>query len=590
LVPVDAEGAQSSKVFKKTEQVAIAARETPTRQDYDSEDDADVEEAGEEAEDTQRLVAQAFLNACELGTLADVLERARTERVQEADREGALDDAGMDDGSLKEVLEHAHVNEASQGLSFVCASQPHQPPNEAEAIAQAAEPSSTLLGESSRLRARAALLDAWTSGRLSSVLQEEQDEWEFEQRMRQAEKSRMKTTKSQGTASQGILHARMVQAVTKLQAVQRMIVVQKHFKRLRSDRQGAAVKVQAVRRRQFAKVKTRELRRLRSEVFGVPLTVPVTNAVFIVDPRIERVEEKRPPRIGVVAFSFPGASEPCDELCRAMFLGNSWRLGSGAQAVRLASPGKPNTERTFTNSEAAFQATQFWDRADEFERLSADEAIALAKRLNIGRDPAYGGFKRSWNAMMAVLHSKFRLGSALADALLETGNAFLLWHGSAAGRDELWSNNHVGDGINWLGMQLMLVRDELRAELRAQTADGGAMTWLQYIDGIFDLEEGKPYNEETAQAWQQTVQLATGAVVKELAQEIVTIVTCARAECSKPTWNGKAQEFCGQACRKRGIDAADGTTKRSSMQPGLRQVQQFLPSNDKSRLSKLCTN
>eukprot|EP00971_Amphidinium_carterae_P102336 2026061-Amphidinium_carterae.1 len=31
----------------------------------------------------------------------------------------------------------------------------------------------------------------------------------------------------------------------------------------------------------------------------------------------------------------------------------------------------------------------------------------------------------------------------------------------AHGRDKVWSNNNIGDGKNWLGMQLMLLRDKI---------------------------------------------------------------------------------------------------------------------------------
>eukprot|EP00971_Amphidinium_carterae_P105706 2093301-Amphidinium_carterae.1 len=111
-----------------------------------------------------------------------------------------------------------------------------------------------------------------------------------------------------------------------------------------------------------------------------------------------------------------------------------------------------------------------------------------------------------------VLRAKFRPGRRFTKGLLATGDTFLLEHNSAHAacivgviwlphhpalannrfpspeyvrcsatfchscgqalpptcRDDLWSDNHVGDGRNWLGLQLMILRDELRGGARSQ--------------------------------------------------------------------------------------------------------------------------
>ena len=42
------------------------------------------------------------------------------------------------------------------------------------------------------------------------------------------------------------------------------------------------------------------------------------------------------------------------------------------------------------------------------------------------------------------------------------------------GGDNTWSDDGTGDGMNWFGLQIMLVRDELRGK----SGDG---SWTEYI-------------------------------------------------------------------------------------------------------------
>lgn len=94
--------------------------------------------------------------------------------------------------------------------------------------------------------------------------------------------------------------------------------------------------------------------------------------------------------------------------------------------------------------------------------------------------------------MLAVLQHKFSHASAMADRLLVTGQAFLLEHNSREGRDRVWSDNCNGQGTNWLGLQLMLIRDRLRQSLPL---------WTSAIGDHVDLSTGTPHDA----AWQSTV-------------------------------------------------------------------------------------
>ena len=64
--------------------------------------------------------------------------------------------------------------------------------------------------------------------------------------------------------------------------------------------------------------------------------------------------------------------------------------------------------------------------------------------------------------MLHVLKLKFQPGTSLAQVLEQTGDAFLVEHTPRTGWDSLWADNHIGDGTNWLGLQLMMVRAMLK--------------------------------------------------------------------------------------------------------------------------------
>lgn len=73
-------------------------------------------------------------------------------------------------------------------------------------------------------------------------------------------------------------------------------------------------------------------------------------------------------------------------------------------------------------------------------------------------------------------------------ALLKTEEAFLLAHDGAG-----------GDATNCLGLQLMLLRDEL----------SGKSDWTRYISTHIDLRNGTPKNKAGMEQWQGVVQRAS---------------------------------------------------------------------------------
>jgi len=210
---------------------------------------------------------------------------------------------------------------------------------------------------------------------------------------------------------------------------------------------------------------------------------------FISDPR-----RGAAPQVGVIAFYYPDKEDACDALCQAGFLGNFWSVGQDGMRV---SDRVRNTECSFSNAEAAFQALKFWHAADQFRHASGGQAFQLKKRLG-NPDFSYGGYGSNWLGMLAVLEQKFPHGSALADKLKETGDSFLLEHNAVSGRDAVWSDNSDGSGTNWLGLQLMLIRDQL----------ANRDAWTKLIRSEVDLQTGRPLGAN----WPALVQSATHAL------------------------------------------------------------------------------
>eukprot|EP00931_Biecheleriopsis_adriatica_P119523 TRINITY_DN94753_c0_g1_i1.p1 TRINITY_DN94753_c0_g1~~TRINITY_DN94753_c0_g1_i1.p1 ORF type:complete len:392 (+),score=87.08 TRINITY_DN94753_c0_g1_i1:117-1292(+) len=229
------------------------------------------------------------------------------------------------------------------------------------------------------------------------------------------------------------------------------------------------------------------------------LPTPVLDAYVLKD------DPRKPGEaVGVIAFYFPGYNEPWDQKCQAGFLGNFFLQPKGEE-ICIAPPSFPEREHSFTNAEAAFQALKLWKYADEFEHADGSSAFALKNKLYSEADMTYSGFGSNWNAMLGVLRQKFRVGTACAAALLATGDTFLLEHNAVAGRDKIWSDNKLGDGTNWLGLQLMVLRDDLRA-------NGDSGTWTNYLRSLLDLESGRPQDASCTVKWQETVQAAASAV------------------------------------------------------------------------------
>mmetsp|Transcript_4890 Transcript_4890/g.13729 ORF Transcript_4890/g.13729 Transcript_4890/m.13729 type:complete len:930 (-) Transcript_4890:77-2866(-) len=237
---------------------------------------------------------------------------------------------------------------------------------------------------------------------------------------------------------------------------------------------------------------------------------PQASKVTMADPRNTKL------KVGVIAFDYPGRAEAWDVLCGAAFLGNRSDLGPDGMDLTATGPASARPERhTFANAEAAFQALLFWDQAHRFRALSGQQAVQLHQQFQGSGDPQYAGYGSQWLGMFAVLRAKFQHGRPCAEALLKTGDAYLLNHRGDAIADTLWSNNSTGSGMNWLGMLLMLIRDEVRF------FNGAPPLWTDHIQNYcgVDLKTGYMYSSLSQNNWPTTVRNATYALVQSLAHQ-----------------------------------------------------------------------
>mmetsp|Transcript_26013 Transcript_26013/g.57203 ORF Transcript_26013/g.57203 Transcript_26013/m.57203 type:complete len:433 (-) Transcript_26013:83-1381(-) len=266
-----------------------------------------------------------------------------------------------------------------------------------------------------------------------------------------------------------------------------------------------------------------------------PKYKPNISAIVMADPRTPETAD-----LGVCAFYYPGKNEPCDDVCQGYIFGNFWEeAGAWVEIDGVR----------FRTAEGAFQAMKFWPKAKQFSELAGGQVFSLKKQLELGGvDRTYNGRGNNWKAMLEVLRAKFRPGSRLAEALLATGEAFMLEHNSTVGRDQIWSNNHIGDGRNWLGLQLMLVRDELRLRTASITHRPSLCSWTDFFRNLVDLESGEPLASSDAQRWRRIVQVATDKVRQQLSQGSVAEI-CKRPGCSLPTFDGNAG-YCTKTCKR----------------------------------------
>ena len=284
--------------------------------------------------------------------------------------------------------------------------------------------------------------------------------------------------------------------------------------------------------------------------------------------------------VPVIAFYYPGKPEAWDNLCKGGFLGNFWEVG--VDGISLPIIANDNKVSSYTNAEAAFQALKFPNDTEAFRYIDGDAAFNLKRSDGYAghEDHSYSGFGGNWKGMLNVLYAKFSIrpghhgGNQLAIALYHTGDSYLLEHNATSGRDKVWSDNSDGKGMNWLGLQLMIVRDyhnwlwgkrmqpshfawsEWMHELGGTQMQPSRFTWSRWIqeEGLINLESGvnmQNYGQAAYGAWQASVQLARDQLVKALGGPQQQKHPCAAKHlgCQGNSWNNKEGNHCSKKCR-----------------------------------------
>jgi len=220
------------------------------------------------------------------------------------------------------------------------------------------------------------------------------------------------------------------------------------------------------------------------------------------NPQIIETDDDLFAQRGIIGFYYPDEETDIDLICQSGFLGNFFDLSLMPLSPMLINLNPPahETSYTFRNSESAFQALKFWDYASKFSPLSGNEAFQLKRSLTKKglADWSYAGYGGNYQGMMACLKIKFAPETLMANALLKTGDAWLQERNIKVGRDNTWSDNGDGTGKNWLGIQLMLLRDELKYGSSASSIEG---TWTSTISSSMDISNGSQLTDNTIQAY-----------------------------------------------------------------------------------------
>jgi len=146
-----------------------------------------------------------------------------------------------------------------------------------------------------------------------------------------------------------------------------------------------------------------------------------------------------------------------------VFRGPRWFLSNMAE-VRMGAPYEGHL-----SAESAFQSEKTMDpeSREKFKGLNGFEARKLGKQVVLRPD---------WNeskelVMLEVLRCKFRDPDMRAQLLATGVEGITHYTTNGQGRwwfDPFWGVSEDGKGANYLGILLMQVRDEIRAEVHAQ--------------------------------------------------------------------------------------------------------------------------
>jgi predicted NAD-dependent protein-ADP-ribosyltransferase YbiA (DUF1768 family) len=234
----------------------------------------------------------------------------------------------------------------------------------------------------------------------------------------------------------------------------------------------------------------------------------------------------------VIAFYYPGYDTTVDLIYKSSFLANFPN-----QNPLLLYEGL-----TYKNVEAAYQAQKFPNEIKlQFIKLSGGDAFRLSRNYkSIARQ--FTSIE-AWRMMLYLLNIKFS-NPELKCKLNNTEDTFLLEHNDKIGRDVRWSNNGDGTGTNWLGLQLMIIRDLNRPEEYHK--------WLPLIKQYINIETGEFISLNTQAIWMNLVFTYTNKVINIIKEYKIKSTQysltniCNRTGCNQPKFNG--HNYCSKTC------------------------------------------
>ena len=120
---------------------------------------------------------------------------------------------------------------------------------------------------------------------------------------------------------------------------------------------------------------------------------------------------------------------------------------------------------TVPTSEHLFQAAKFLDKNKEYAKAIL-KAETPGKTAQMGRDRKVQGFADNWDAksfyvMLNIVREKAKVCPQFKNDLISTGDKFLI-ENTTPSNDRIWGCGKDGWGKNWLGLVLMIARDELK--------------------------------------------------------------------------------------------------------------------------------
>jgi len=137
----------------------------------------------------------------------------------------------------------------------------------------------------------------------------------------------------------------------------------------------------------------------------------------------------------------------------------------------------------YSTALAAYEGMYHFSDKSSDKYTNADDSATKVINARKEDSPGTELFDSRWNDMWVANRIKFQVLpddpgriTKFGQALIDTKESFLIYHVDSGSRDKVWSDGGDGTGLNWMGLQLMLLRDELNGKSRRDTS-----SWSNWI-------------------------------------------------------------------------------------------------------------